>query len=306
MDRFDAMRAFARVVETGSFTKAADSLQLSKTTVTQLVQQLEAHLRVQLLHRSTRKLRVSADGAAFYERVLRLLADLEEAETCLAGAAATPRGRLRVDLPSPLARLLLIPALPDFQARYPEIQIEMGVSDRIVDLIADDVDCVLRGGELADLSLVARRVGVLPLGLYAAPAWLQRHAVPLHPRELAQTPARMVGFLSARSGKPLPLQMRREAEALTLTGRHLLAVDDGNAYLAAGLAGLGIVALPRYMAEPHRAAGELQALFADWELAPMPLHLAYRPSRYQGATLRAFVDWVCELLARPGLLAGRS
>ena len=153
MDRFDAMQAFARVVETGSFTKAAATLHMSKTSVTQLVQQLEARLRVRLLNRTTRKVNVTADGAAYYERVVRLLADVDDAETSLSSASMAPRGRLRVDVPSPFARMLLIPALPAFYARYPEIQLTMGVSDRLIDIIGENVDCVVRGGEITDQSL---------------------------------------------------------------------------------------------------------------------------------------------------------
>src|SRR3990167_6777642 len=158
MDRFDAMQAFARVVETGSFTKASATLHMSKTSVTQLIQQLEARLRVRLLNRTTRKVNVTADGAAYYERVLRVLADVDDAETSLSSASASPRCRLRVDVPSPLARMILIPALPAFHAQYPDIQLDMGVSDRMVDIIGENVDCVVRGGELTDLSLMARRV----------------------------------------------------------------------------------------------------------------------------------------------------
>ena len=165
MDRFNAMQAFARVVEAGSFTKAAQPLHMSKTTVTQLVQQLEARLRVKLLNRTTRQVKVTADGATYYERVVRLLADMEDADTSLSSAVASPRGRLRVDVPSPLARMILMPALPEFHARYPEIQLYIGVSDRMVDLIGDNVDCVLRGGEITDPSLIARHVGNLALGV---------------------------------------------------------------------------------------------------------------------------------------------
>ena len=165
MDSFNAMQAFARVVEAGSFTKAAQTLHMSKTTVTQLVQQLEARLRVKLLNRTTRQVKVTADGATYYERVVRLLADMEDADTSLSSAVASPRGRLRVDVPSPLARMILMPALPEFHARYPEIQLYIGVSDRMVDLIGDNVDCVLRGGEITDPSLIARHVGNLALGV---------------------------------------------------------------------------------------------------------------------------------------------
>ena len=184
MDRFDAMQAFARVVETGSFTKAAETLNISRTSVTQLVQQLEARLRVKLLNRTTRKVNVTADGAVYYERVLQLLADLDDAETSLSAALASPRGRLRVDVSSPFASKILIPALPQFHARYPDIELHLGVSDRVVDLIDENVDCVIRGGEIANQSLVARHVADLPLGLYAAPAYLAESGVPVHPREL--------------------------------------------------------------------------------------------------------------------------
>jgi len=298
MDRFDAMLAFARVVETGSFTKAADTLHLSRTSVTQLVQQLEARLRVRLLNRTTRKVNVTADGAAYYDRVRRLLADMDDAETSLSTAAAAPRGRLRVDVPSPFARLVLMPALPEFHTRYPDIQFDMGVSDRVIDLIAENVDCVLRGGELTDNSLIGRHVGDLHLGVYAAPAYLARCGTPAHPRELADSHHRIVGFLWARTGKALPYAVQRGDEQLKVHGRYTVAVDDGNAYLAAGLAGMGVLWLPDYMAAEPRARGELLPLFDGWRMAPMPMYLAYPPNRHVSAKLRVFIDWVVALMAR--------
>lgn len=297
MDRFDAMQAFVRVVDAGSFTKAADSLRLNKTSVTQLIQQLEVRLRVKLLNRTTRKVQVTAEGAAYYERVVRLLADLDDAETSLSHARASPRGRLRVDVPSPLARFVLIPALPGFHARYPDIQIDMGVSDRMVDLISDSVDCVIRGGEITDPSLVARLVGELPIQAYAAPDYLRRHGVPGHPRDLEQSDHRVVGFLSTRNGRVPPFVMRpAEGEPIQVRGQHVVAIDDGNAYLAAGLAGLGVLRLPTYMATDHVARGELVALFDGWRFDPMPLYLAYPPNRYVSAKLRVFVDWVVSVI----------
>ncbi|MFS2159312.1 LysR substrate-binding domain-containing protein [Pseudomonas sp. Pseusp122] len=300
MDRFDAMQAFARVVETGSFTKAADTLHMSKTTVTQLVQQLEARLRVRLLNRTTRKVNVTADGAVYYERVVRLMADLDDAETSLSAAAALPRGRLRVDVPSPLARMILMPALPEFHARYPDIQLDMGVSDRMVDLIGENVDCVVRGGEITDQSLMARRIGDLQLRVYAAPAYLQRAGTPLHPRELEDSHHRIVGYLWARTGKALPYAMQRNGESLNIHGRHILAVDDGNAYLAAGLAGMGVLWLPDYMAREHLARGELVALFEDWQLESMPLYVAFPPNRHISLKLRVFIEWIAGLMAVHG------
>lgn len=297
MDRFDAMQAFVRVVESGSFTRAAQDLDLGRATVTQLVQQLESRLRVRLLDRTTRRVTVTVDGAAFYERALRLLADLDDAETSLPGVATTPRGRLRVDVPSPLARLVVVPALPGFQERYPDIELVLGASDRVVDLMGANVDCVVRGGELADASLVARRLARLALGVYAAPSYLQRHGTPLHPRELEGDVHRIVGFLWASTGKPLDYAMRRGGESVQVHGQQRLAVDDGNAYLAAALAGLGVAWLPRYMADAHAGRGELVPLFAGWTMAPMPLSLAWRPRPYVSARLRAFIDWMVELMA---------
>ena len=296
MDRFDAMRAFARVVEAGSFTKAAQTLHMSKTTVTQLIQQLESRLRVRLLHRTTRKLGVTPDGAVYYERVIRLLADMEDAENSLSSAAMTPRGRLRVDVPSPLARLILVPALPAFHARYPDIQIDMGVSDRGVDLIGDNVDCVLRGGQITDQSLIARHVGDLQIGVYVAPSYVERLGAPAHPRELQNTDHCIVGFLSSRTSKIDPLVLCSENERIEITGNYLLAVDDGNAYLEAGLVGLGVIALPNYMAAAHQAVGALIPLFTQWRISPMPLYLAFPPNRHVNAKLRVFIDWIVELM----------
>jgi DNA-binding transcriptional LysR family regulator len=296
MDRFDARRAFVRVVEAGSFTKAAETLHMSRTTVTQLVQQLEARLRVRLLNRTTRKVNVTPDGMAYYERAIRLLADMDDAETSLSSASSVPRGRLRVDVPSPFARLILIPALPAFLARYPDIQLDMGVSDRVVDVIGENVDCVVRGGEPTDQSMVARRVAQLELGVFASPEYLALAGTPSHPGELENSYHRIVGFAWGRADNLYPLVMQRRGETVKVQSRYALAVDDGNAYLAAGLAGLGIMWLPRYMSEAHLARGELVSLFEDWRLEPMPLYIAYPPNRHVSAKLRVFIDWVVELM----------
>jgi DNA-binding transcriptional LysR family regulator len=300
MDRIDAMQAFARVVETGSFTRAADTLQTNKTRVTQLVQQLETHLRVKLLNRTTRKVNVTADGAAYYERVVRLLADLDDAETSLSATSAAPRGRLRVDVPAPLASLVLVPALPDFHARYPDIHLDLGVSDRKVDLIDENVDCVLRGGELTEPSLRARHVADLLLGIYAAPTYLARAGTPASPQALDDDQHAVISYRGARTGTPLAHTLRRGDDHLQVRGRAVLTVDDGNAYLAAGVAGLGVLWLPQYMARAPLARGELVPLFEDWQLEPMPLYLAFPPSRHVSRKLRVFIDWVVEVMARQG------
>lgn len=296
MDKLDAMRVFVRVVETGSFTRAAQSMHMSRTSVTQLVQQLEARLRLKLLNRTTRKVNVTADGAAYYERIVPVLATLDEIETSLPGAAALPRGQLRVDVPSPLASMLLVPALPQFSARYPDIQLDMGASDRMADVIGDKVDCVIRGGEVRDQSLVARHIGDLQLAVYAAPGYLARAGTPSHPQQLQEAQHRIVRFRWGRDGS-FPAVMQQGGTRVTVEGQHILSIDDGNAYLAAGLAGLGVLWLPDYMARPHVAAGALLPLFEAWQMAPMPLYLAYPPNRHVSKKLRVFIDWVADLMA---------
>ena len=295
MDRFDAMRVFVRVVEAGSFTRAAETLGMNRSSVTQLVQQLEARLRLKLLNRTTRKVNVTVDGAAYYERVVRLLAELEDIEHNLPGASSAPRGLLRVDVPSPFANIILVPALPAFHARYPEIQFDLGASDRKVDLIGENVDCVVRGGEITDGALVARHVGDLRLGVYAAPSYLAQAGTPVHPAQLRDPRHRIVRY---RWNGDLPYALHRAGETVRIAGRHVLAIDDGNAYLTAGLAGLGALWLPEYMAREHAARGELVRLFPDWDVDPMPLHVAYPPNRYLGKGLRVFIDWIVELMAQ--------
>ena len=228
--------------------------------------------------------------------VCRCVADMEDAENSLSSAAMTPRGRLRVDVPSPLARLILVPALPAFHARYPDIQIDMGVSDRVVDLIGDNVDCVLRGGQITDQSLIARHVGDLQIGVYVAPSYVERLGAPAHPSELLNTDHCIVGFLSSRTSKIDPLVLCSENERIEITGNYVLAVDDGNAYLEAGLVGLGVIALPNYMAAAHQAVGALIPLFTQWRISPMPLYLAFPPNRHVNAKLRVFIDWIVELM----------
>jgi DNA-binding transcriptional LysR family regulator len=192
---------------------------------------------------------------------------------------------------------VLVPVLPAFHAKYPDNQIDMGASDRMVDLIGDSVDCIIRSGEISDPSLIARRVGELQICAYAAPGYLQRHGTPEHPKDLENPNHRVVGFLSTSAGHVQPFAMQRGNEgSIAVQGRHVLALDDGNAYLAAGLAGLGVLRLPTYMAAKHAARGELAPVLEGRYFDAMPLYLAYPPNRYVSAKLRAFVDWVVDVV----------
>jgi len=301
MDKLQAMQVFARVVEAGTFTKAADSLSLPKPTVTRLVQTLEGHLQTKLLNRTTRRVTVTADGAAYYDRAVRLLSEVEELESSMSKAKANPRGRLRIDVAASVGQLLLIPALPDFYARYPDIQIDLGVSDRPVDLIGENVDCVLRGGELTDQSMVARRIGEFHTMVSASPAYLERHGEPKHPHELEDEHV-VVNYFSHRTGKIFPFTFFKDGERIEVTGRHRLSVNDSNANLAAGIAGLGVIRTSTFMAQEHIASGALRPLLLDWCADTIPIHVVYPPNRHLSAKLRVFVDWVADLFAKSDLI----
>lgn len=296
MDQFLALRVFARVVEAGTFTKAADSLEMPKPTVTKLIQSLETHLRVKLLNRTTRRVTVTADGAAYYERTARLLTELEEIDASLSNAQASPKGRIRVDVPASVARQIIIPALHTFHARYPDIQIDLGVGDRLVNLIADNVDCVVRGGNLQDESLVARRIADIEFVTCATPGYLKAYGVPTHPSEL-DGPHRVVGYFSAGTGRISPFEFNRGDEHVELPGHYVVAVNDSNAYLAAGLAGLGILQMADFMLAKHFESGELVPVLEDWTSPSLPVYVVYPPNRHLSAKIRVFVDWVAELFA---------
>ena len=301
MDQIQAMRMFVRVVEAGSFTKAAESLDALKGTVTKQIQHLEARLRVKLLNRTTRRVTVTADGAAYYERTVRLLADLDDIEASVSNAQTSPRGKLRVDVGASVARRIIIPALHDFYARYPDIQLDLGVSDRPADLVGDNIDCVVRGGELTEPSLVARRIGTLGFITVAAPAYLARHGVPAHPLELEQG-HRLLHYFSARSGRQFGHHFRRGEEHVEVRGPTQLALNESNAHVSALVAGLGIAQTARFNAQPYLDSGALVQVLPDWQGPSLPVHVVYPPNRHLSAKLRAFVDWAAELFARNPLV----
>jgi LysR family transcriptional regulator for bpeEF and oprC len=295
MDRFQAMEVFVRVVETGGFTKAADAMRMPKATVTTLVQNLEAHLGVKLLNRTTRRVSVTPDGAAYYERCVRILAEVAETEGALSRTRSAVRGRLRVDVPATLGRRLLVPALPAFFERYPELELEIGCSDRPVDLIEEGVDCVVRGGEQEDSSLVARRIATFDLLTCATPAYLERQGVPRHPHELARH--RCVRYFSAKTGKMYKWIFRRGDERIELDVGGSVALNDSEAYMEAGLAGIGVMRATPFAASEWLAQGRLTRVLEDWDSDQIPLYVMYPQNRHLSAKVHVFADWVAELLS---------
>jgi LysR family transcriptional regulator for bpeEF and oprC len=291
MDQLLAIRVFARVVESGTFTKAADSLQMPNATVTKLIQTLETHLGVKLLQRTTRRVSVTAEGAAYYEKTARLLKELDDIDTSFGSSQSRPRGHLRIDCGASTAALLLIPALPEFLERYPDIQIDLGVSDRPIDLIADNVDCVIRGGVLSDMSMIGRQIGSAAWVTCATPAYLEKHGVPTHPSEL-ESGHKLVSYLSARTGRVMPIHFAKGTETIEISSRKGVGVNESNAHFAAGLAGLGVVQTFLYSAQAHIARGEMIPILADWQPAPYPFYVVYPPNRHLSNRLRVFIDWI--------------
>lgn len=304
MDRFDTMLAFTRVVELESFTKAAMSLNLPKTTVSAQVLALEKRLRVKLLHRTTRRISVTTDGAAYYERAIRLLNELEETEAALNQATATAKGRLRVDVPTPLGRLVIIPALPDFLKKYPEIQLEIGCDDRPIDLLEEGVDCVIRIGNLLDSSLVARRVGTMQFLLVASPDYLKTYGTPQTPDDLQRHQA--VHFFSSKTGKVRNFILQHEGEEQEIPTIRKLAINNGDAIVAAALAGIGICQLPTFMVQEYLNDGKLEKVLDNYGVGSLPINALYPQNRHLSSKVRAFIEWVAELFSECKLLQRAS
>lgn len=293
MNKLQAMEVFVQVVDAGGFTRAAENLQMPKATVSTLVQSLEQTLAVKLLHRTTRQVHVTADGAAYYERCLRILSDVKEAEESLSTNRLSPSGRLRIDVSTGLANNLLIPRLPEFFASYPDIRLDMGCGDRPVDLIEEGVDLAIRGGALPDSGLIARRLGMLDFVTCASPAYIAKRGRPGHPGDLVHH--QCVNYFSSVTGKVQDWDFSRDGETLNIPTPACLAVNDSTVYTRAGVAGLGIVQLVTMVAEPLIKSGRMERILPEWSTAPLPVNAVYPQNRHLSAKVRVFVEWVADL-----------
>ena len=296
-NQMQAMRVFVRVVEAGTFTKAADSLRIPKPTVTKLVQALENHLRIKLLNRTTRRVTVTPDGSAYYERVVRLLGDLDDIESSVTHAKEKPGGRLRIDAGAAVTSYIILPALPDFLAKYPDIAVECGVSDRPADLIGDNVDCVIRGGPLLEPSLVARHIGDMRWMTCATPAYLEKHGRPTHPVDLESGHV-LAGYFFPRSGRMRPLTFERDGKRIEIPPNPRVAVNDSGAHFSSLRAGLGLGQIISFIVSAAGAQKELVPVLQDWQPPPLPVHVLYPANRHLSTKVRVFVDWVAALFAQ--------
>lgn len=290
MDQLTALRVFARVAEAGSFSRAAEDLGLPRATVSTAVQAVEARAGARLLNRTTRRVALSADGAVFLERCKHLLDQADELDGLFRPGPDRVRGTLRVSLPERLANHTLIPALPDFVARYPALRLELSVTDRFVDLVGAGFDCVIRAGELRDSRLVAHRLGTMALGTFASPAYLAAHGVPRTPADL--TGHVLVGYASPADG--LDFHWEGPDGPVALDGH--VAVDNAEAQVACAVAGLGMIQVPAYGLRPHVAAGTLVEVLPGYRPPSLPISVLYPHRRHRSPKLAALLEWVEQTL----------
>lgn len=300
LDRIDLFRIFARVVECSSFTRAGDTLGLPRSSVSAAVQELEARVGARLLHRTTRKVAPTQDGAAFYERCVRLVDDVAETENLFRRTEAQLSGTLRVDVPGRIGRLILAPALPEFLERFPQINIDLGVTDRAVNLIEGSIDCVLRVGPLIDSGLIARPVGELELINVASAAYLERNGTPEKPADLSMHC--IVNYASPSSGRLEDWEWVESGDLRSMPIQGRVSANGAEAYIACCLAGLGLIQIPAYDVRHHLESGELIEVMPDYRAAPMPMTLLYPHRQHLSRRLQVFVDWF-EMLLRQKLLS---
>ena len=294
MDKLQAMQVFVRVVETGGVTRAADSLGLPKATATTLIQKLEATLGVRLLNRTTRRVSVTPDGTAYYDRCLAILSLVRDTEESLGQQHATPRGRLRVDVPTLMARSVFVPALPQFFARFPDIELALASSERRADLIEEGIDCAVWSGEIEESNLVARRVGFLYFATCAAPSYIAKYGRPEHPNDLRRH--RCINHFSPRTGKVSDWVFSKNGVRVQTSLQGYVSLEDENSYVAAAEAGLGIAQIPAFILKESMERGSLDLLLGDWFPEPSALYVVYPQHRHLSGRIRVFVDWVAQML----------
>lgn len=287
------MQVFRRIVELGGFGKAADDLGLPRATVSLLIQQLEAHLGVQLLQRTTRQVRATLDGQAYYQRSGQLLDDLDDLESSLSAQRSQPRGTLKVDMPIAFGCTWILPRLPDFYRRYPALQLDIGFHDRQVHLQREGVDCAIRAGNVIDQALVARPIVRLHQLTCASPGYLARAGTPGRLEDLAAH--RAIGFASG-NGRFFPFEFEVAGRVREMQLPSDLNVNNADAYVAACEAGFGLIQAPRYHVQQQLTEGRLVQVLENYSVPTWPISAVYPPHRQLSPRVRVFIDWVIELL----------
>jgi len=293
MDRFDAMQLFIRIVELGSFTEAAGALNLPRATATHAIKQLEKRLGARLLDRTTRQVAPTLDGQAFYERSKRVLAELEDAETSLSTHVTDPHGTLRLDLHGAHATMIILPRIAQFRERYPNIDVVISSGDRLVHLVREGIDCVVRAGQPRDSSLVVRKLADMEQIICASPEYLSRYGTPVHPGELPQHQA--IGFFSRGNDSRYPFSVMMDGQEAQFEASGWMSVSDAECYTSAALAGCGLIQVPRFRLQAHLQAGRLVQVLADWPCPDLPVCALYPFHRQLSPRVRVFIDWARDL-----------
>lgn len=297
MDRLQAMAIFTRVVEAASFRKAAETMSLPASTITKAIKDLEAYLGVRLLNRTTRQLSLTSEGSAYYDRCKKILGDVEVAEAALAGRQGRPKGNLRVDTTPSFARLYLIPYLAEFRRDYPDVDVTLTLSDRVIDLVQEGIDCVIRAGiPQMSASLIAKRIAGIEWVVCGSPEYLDAHGVPDAIEDLQHHHA--VGYLSSRTGRTIEWGFLEAGEHRAVRMAEHVIVNDTDAYVEAGLHGLGLIRAASYMVLPHLRNGRLRRVLPDLNAPIEPLSIMYPHNRHLSPTVRAFVDWCAATVSK--------
>ncbi|MCF1489727.1 LysR family transcriptional regulator [Pseudomonas sp. AA27] len=295
MNKLELLRTFVRVSELSSFTLAGESLGLPRSTVSEQVRALERLLGTRLFNRTTRRVQTTQDGALLYERSKDLLSGMDEIESLFSADDAELAGRLRIDLPTMMARRLIVPALPGFLERFPRLEVELSCTDRKVDLLREGFDCVMRIGALSDLDVVARPVGRLSMRNCASPAYLERYGVPQNLQDLAGH--RLVHYVRNLGARSAGFEYEQDGELRFQDMAGVVTVNNAEAYSAACLAGLGLIQVPAVGVDEHLRNGELVSLLEPWQARAMPVSLLYARQRHVPRRVQAFMNWLAALLA---------
>jgi DNA-binding transcriptional LysR family regulator len=297
MDRLDRMQLFVRVVERRSFSAAAADVGMARSSATEAIKQLEAQVGARLLERTTRIVRPTLDGQAFYERCVAILSEMEEAENAFRDAQ--PRGLLRIDAHVLLTRTFLLPRLPEFLERYPLLDLHIGQGDRLVDLVREGVDCVIRAGPVADSGMIMRKLADIQEATCASPAYLAKHGVPKSPDALDghQT----VGFVSSRTADIMPLEFLMDGETRYVRPPNRLTVNNSDTLVDLARLGFGIIQVPRYRLEPDFKAGTLVEILTDTPPPPTLLSALYPQNRQTAPRLRVFLNWVTQIFSEANI-----
>lgn len=290
MELLQSMQVFAKLAELGSFTKVAEAMQVGRPHVTRTIQDLEASLGVRLFQRTTRKVKLTAEGERFYERVKEILATIAETTSMFDRSGSTLRGRLRIDIPSAFSQYTFIESLKEFTQAFPEIELALGVSDRTVDLVAEGIDCVVRIGDLPDSSMVARAIGTATMVTCASADYLQACAAPETPQDLEAH--RCVSFLSGQNNRPLPWHFSVDGQDRPHMPHGGITVNESNAYVQCGVAGFGIVQAPGITVATFLASGQLVEVLSAFRPEPRLVCVLYPSRTHLAPQVEAFVGWL--------------